>query len=98
MKKVFILLLFIISNASKAQMIKTFDCIKVQEDSNSITYNLKVKFDSTESKENLLELVKLELERNYKIKNDKIVSIDSFIGKRYLTHQYKVKVKKETLK
>jgi hypothetical protein len=82
-----------VDNTSKAQAIKSFDCIKSQKDSSSIIYSLKVKFDSIGDKEIRLELVKAELERKYQIKTDKIISIESFVDKKYLTYRYRVKVK-----
>lgn len=92
---IFIILVLFLNNTSKAQTIKSFDLIKSNEDSISTTYSIKVKFDSSGYKEKRLELVKAELEKTYQIKTDKIISIETFIGKKYLTYFYRVKVKKE---
>ncbi len=86
------------SNTSEAQIIRSFDCLISQEDSSSATYSVKVKFDSIGDKEKRLELVKEELERKYQIKTDKIISIESFVDKKYLTYRYRVKVKNYSLK
>ena len=94
-KLIFILTILLLNNISKAQMIKAFYFIKVKEDSISTTWSAKVKFDSTGDAEKRLNLVKVELEKNYQIKSDRIISIESFIGKKYLTYLYTVKVKKD---
>jgi len=96
MKKIIVIFIFLFSSfISKAQMIKTFDCIKAQEDSISTTYSLKVKFDSSGDKDKRLNLVKMELEKNCQITPDKIISIESFMDKRFGTYRYWIKVKKE---
>lgn len=76
-------------------MIKTLSCIKEQEDSSSITYSLKVRFNSIVDKEKRLRLVKTELEKDYQVKPDKLISIESFIDKKYFTYRYRVKIIKE---
>ncbi len=75
-------------------MIKSFDCVKSQKDT-VLIYDLKVKFDSYIDKDKRLNLVKTELEKNYQIDPAKIISIETWVGKRPRTHLYKVKVKKE---
>lgn len=96
MKKfISILTIVLLSNVSKAQMIKLIDFIQVKDDSISITWSAKVKFYSSEDKDNRLNLVKAELEKNYQIKPDRIIFIEEFMGKKYLTYLYSVKVKKD---
>lgn len=82
-------------NTSKAQEIKSFHFIKSKEDSISITYSAKVEFDSKGDKEKRLKLVKAELDKKHQIKSDEIISIESFIDKKYLTYRYNVKVRNE---
>lgn len=95
MKKIIVLIIVLfLNNTSKAQMIKSFDCVKSQKDT-VLIYNLKVKFDSIGEEEKRIELIKAELEKNYQVKTDKIISIESFPDKKYLTYRYRVKVKKE---
>lgn len=91
---IFIIIVLLLNNTSKAQMIKSFDCVISQEDT-VVIYHLKVKFDSNYDREKRMELLKSELKKRYQIKADKIISIESFIGKRFLTYLYTVKVKKE---
>ena len=95
MKKiVFTIIILLLTKTSKAQMIKSFDCIKSQKDT-VLIYNLKVEFDSISENKKRIELIKLELEKNYQVKTDRIISIESFIDKKYLTYRYRVNVRKE---
>jgi hypothetical protein len=96
MKKIiFIIIVLFLSNTSKAQMIKLFDFIKAKEDSISTTYSAKVEFDVSLDKDKRLQLVKIELNNNYQITSDKIISIQSFMDKRFRTYRYEIVVKKE---
>lgn len=96
MKKFFfVLTILLLSNVSKAQMIKLIDFIKVKDDSISTTWSAKVKFYSSGDKDNRLNLVKAELEKSYQIKPDRIIFIEEFMGKKFLTYLYSVKVKKD---
>jgi len=94
--KNFIVIIFVLflNNTSKAQMIKSFECVKSQKDT-VLIYNLKVKFDSYIDKDERLNLVKTELEKNYQINPAKIISVETWIGKHPRTHLYTVKVKEE---
>jgi hypothetical protein len=95
MKKIFISFIAIfLNNINTAQNINSVDCIKSEKDS-IIIYQLKVKFNSGGEKNKLIELVKVELEKNCQVKPDKIISIKVFHDKRYLTYRYTVLVKKE---
>jgi len=73
-------------------MIKSIDCVKSQKDT-ILTYDLKVEFDSIVEEEKRIELVKVEIEKNYHVKKDRIISIESFLDKKYLNYRYRVKVK-----
>jgi hypothetical protein len=75
-------------------MISSIDYVKIEEDSSYIIYNLKIKLDSSTSKEERLNLLKIELENNYKISSNKIIHIEEYIDKKHLTFRYNVKMKK----
>ena len=93
MKKfIIVVIALFLGNTCKAQMIKSFDCVKTQKDS-VLTYDLEVKFDSFGEEEKRIELVKVELEKLYQVKRDRIISIESFPGKMYLTYRYRIKIK-----
>jgi len=96
MKKIYFIVisLLLLNNITKAQIIKSYDCVIDQMDT-VIIYHLKVKFDSIGKVERRIDLVKAELEKKYQVNADKIISIESFIDKKYLTYRYRIKVKKE---
>lgn len=92
-KNIVILIFFLLNNTSKAQMIKSFECLKSTKDT-VIIYHLKVKFDSSIDRENRMVLVKKELQKNYQIEHDKIISVETWLTKHPRVHLYSVKIKK----
>lgn len=93
-KSISIITLCILSCTGNAQMIKKFNCVKTQEDSVFVVYSLKVKFASVFKEEKRLSLVKTELVEKFQIDANNIISIESYLGKKYLTYLYRLKVKK----
>lgn len=81
-----------------AQSIKSFDCVIESEDTISVMYSLKVRFTSFVENEVRLELLKKELEKNYNVKPDNIISIEAFLDKRPKTYRYRVRIKTYTTK
>src|SRR5690606_11575841 len=91
---IIILVLFLLSNISFAQMIKSFECFKTQESDSCITvYSIKVTFNSQTTDSTRLNIVKKELNKSYQVEMDNIVSIQSWYGKRFRTFLYTVKVR-----
>src|SRR5690606_27892550 len=72
-KYIIIIFLCLLCNISLAQMIKSFECTKIQEsDSCIIVYSVKVTFSSNTTDSNRLSLVKMELNKRYQVEMDNI--------------------------
>jgi hypothetical protein len=90
---VFIIIMLFFNNNLDAQIIKSFECTETYEaESCIIVYDIKVAFKSNTTDSVRLDLVKMELNKRYQIDKDNIISIQSWLGKRFRTFLYTIKV------
>jgi hypothetical protein len=82
----------LLGTTSKAQIIKYFDLKPLGKDSISIC-NLKVKFDSMYNEEKRIESVFKKLDEDYIKTKYKVISVEEFMDKRFLTFRYRIKLK-----
>jgi uncharacterized alkaline shock family protein YloU len=95
MKKYFIVIIYMFINIYiSGQKIQSFKYIKEKEDSISIIYYVRVKFNSSIKKNQQLELVKEELKKMLQVKADQIYVNELFIDKHYRTYRYRIKILK----
>ncbi len=88
------LILFFAFTGVSGQVVKSFDCARMYEDSVSIAYSIRIGFDQRLPSDSTLPIVKTEVERRLHVKPGKIVRIDASIAKQYKSYNYKVQVAK----
>lgn len=96
MKKIFsIIVVVFFVKFSNAQMIKSFDCVKLHEDSLVSVYSVRIRLDQQIDNDSRINIVKLELKKRFQVQPDKILQIETFGSKKHRTFQYKIRVAKK---